>query len=111
MPYNQSESLDFEKFARTTKMTYISSICPYCPSSRQITAEKMKWRIHLASHREDIIRHITDVSTHCLLCAYPVNFANKEHAASHYRCGHKKNRMLEWSIQHLPRMLGTFNTE
>jgi len=94
--------MDFEKATGDTEMTYVSSVCPYCPNGRQITAEKTKWLIHLAAHREDIIKHVTGISTSCLFCAYSVEFANKKHAASHYRWGHQKSKLLDWALQCLP---------
>jgi len=105
MSYNQSEPMGFEKATGDTEMMYVSGVCPYCPSGRQIAAEKTKWLIHLASHREDIIKHMTDVSTSCIFCAYPVEFANKKHAASHYRWGHQKSKLLNWALQCLPSTL------
>jgi len=86
-------------------MTYLSSVCPYCVNDRQVTAEKTKWLIHLAGHREDIIKHLTDFSVSCVFCAYPVEFANKKHAASHYRWGHQKSTLLNWTLQYLPRLV------
>ncbi len=83
-------------------MTYLSSTCLYCFNNKQITAEKTKWLIHLAQHREEIIRQLSDDSTSCVLCAYSVDFANKKHASSHYRWGHKKSEIIDWALQTLP---------
>ncbi|MHA7647879.1 hypothetical protein [Nitrosopumilus sp. S4] len=83
-------------------MTFLSSTCLYCPSERAVTAEKSQWLIHLAQHREEIIKQLTDTSSSCVLCAYPVEFANKRHASSHYRWGHKKSSIVEWSLNQLP---------
>jgi hypothetical protein len=86
-------------------MTYLSSVCAYCFNDRQIIAEKTPWLIHLAQHREDIIKHLTDTTSSCIFCAYPVEFTNKEQAASHYRWEHKKSTLLDWALHRLPRKI------
>ena len=79
-------------------MTYITNICPYCENRKQITATSTSWLIHLASHREEIIDHIVDTTTACVFCSYPELYANKKHAASHYRWAHQKSALLDWAL-------------
>ncbi|NND86802.1 MAG: hypothetical protein HKM23_05705 [Nitrosopumilus sp.] len=86
-------------------MTFLSSACLYCNPQRSVTAEKSQWSIHLAHHREEIIKHLADTSSSCILCAYPVEFANKEHASSHYRWGHKKSTLIDWALYNMPRRI------
>ncbi|HUU48831.1 MAG TPA: hypothetical protein VMW55_08625 [Nitrosopumilaceae archaeon] len=82
-------------------MTHLSNVCSYCFNDREITAEKTPWLIHLAQHREDIIKHLTDSSSSCIFCAYPVEFVNKEQAASHYRWAHKKSVVINWALENM----------
>ena len=86
-------------------MTYISGKCRYCENGKQITADKTSWLIHLASHRETIIKHLTDTTDSCVFCTYSEMFANKKHAASHYRWAHKKSVLLDWALQQLSGMV------
>ncbi|QLH03360.1 hypothetical protein C5F47_07275 [Nitrosopumilus cobalaminigenes] len=78
-------------------------MCPYCDNSKQITATRTSWQIHLAGHREEIIKHLTDISESCELCAYAEMSANKKHAASHYRWSHQKHEIIEWALSKLDR--------
>ena len=82
-------------------MAYISAKCLYCTNEKDITADKTSWLIHLASHRENIIKHLTDTTESCVFCTYPEMFANKKHAASHYRWAHKKSVIVDWGLQQL----------
>ena len=86
-------------------MTYISGKCPYCKNSKTITADKTSWSIHMASHREEIVKQLTDVTQSCVLCAYSEIFANKKHAASHYRWSHKKSHLVDWELKKISRVL------
>lgn len=99
----QPESMGTEKGKGDTKvMTYLSGMCSYCFNEKQITADKTQWLIHLAKHREDIIRTLCDVSDLCVFCAYSADFVDKRHAASHYRWEHKKSTLIEWALHRLP---------
>jgi len=72
----------------------------------QVTADRTSWLIHLASHREQIIKHLADTTNSCVFCAYSVEFADKKHAASHYRWGHQKSVLLGRELQqHIPQMI------
>jgi hypothetical protein len=84
-----------------SKMIFISSSCMYCKNQKRIEADKTSWLIHLSSHREDIIKQLTDETTSCVFCAYSEIFANKKHAASHYRWGHKKSTVINWVLQRM----------
>jgi hypothetical protein len=86
-------------------MTYLTSTCLYCINGRQITADKSQWLMHLSGHREEIIKNLSNTSSSCIFCICPERFANKEHAAAHYRWAHKKNTLVDWSFHKLPTMV------
>ena len=102
MSWNQPEYLGTKKGkGDTTIMRYLSGMCSYY-NEKQITADKTQWLIHLAKHREDIIRTLCDVSDSCVFCTYSADFVDKRRAASHYRWAHKKNTLIEWALHRLP---------
>lgn len=79
-------------------MTYIQSKCPYCEHGNPIIATRTLWLIHLARHKEEIIKHLVAVSDECEFCSYPEMSASDKHAASHYRWAHQKHELLEWAV-------------
>lgn len=82
----------------------ISSSCILCNRSKIVTAEKKQWNIHLASHREDIIRYITDNFAYCVICTYGKPFDDKSQAAAHLRWAHKRSELIDWYFNHLFKM-------
>lgn len=86
-------------------MAYIVNTCPYCDNGKKIVANRTLWLIHLASHREEIIKHITNVSDSCEFCSYSELFTSKKHASSHYRWTHKKSELLDWVLSRLQQQI------
>lgn len=84
---------------------YISAKCPYCNNQKSITAPKTTWQIHLANHRENIIKHMSDLTPSCVFCAYSEIFANKKHASSHYRWAHKKSDLIKWAFDNISKIV------
>ena len=82
-------------------MNLKSSLCPFCSKPRIFIAENKQWSIHLASHREQIIRYIVDNFPSCVLCSYPKFFEEKSTAAAHIRWAHKKQELIFWAFQNL----------
>jgi len=86
-------------------MTHIQSKCFYCENAKQITATRTSWLIHLASHREKIIKHLTETSESCEICAYAEMSASKKHASSHYRWAHQKHELINWALKKLEKQI------
>ena len=86
-------------------MTYIQSKCTYCELGKQITATRTSWLIHLASHREEIIEHLTNTSKSCEFCSYPEMSTNKKHSSAHYRWAHQKHEVINWALNNLPKQI------
>ena len=86
---------------------YLSGMCSYCFDERQITADKTQWLIHLAKHREDIIRVLCETSRSCVFCFDMPPFANTRQAVFHYKWDHKKSTLTEWALHRLPVIIET----
>ena len=77
-------------------MSYKTAACVLCEKPHKVTAEQQQWLIHIAKHREDLIKFIVDRFSSCVLCAYSTPFADKKSAASHLRWYHSKKSLIEW---------------
>lgn len=82
-------------------MSYKTASCVLCKRPRPIIAEQQQWLIHIAKHREDMIKFIADRFEHCVLCVYPSSFTNKKTAVSHLRWGHSKKSLIDWFYRNI----------
>ena len=82
-------------------MSYKTTSCVLCERPREITAEQQQWRIHVAKHREELIKFIVDRFPSCVLCEYPTSFADKKSAASHLRWYHSKKDLIDWFYKNI----------
>jgi hypothetical protein len=82
-------------------MSLKSSLCPFCSKPRVFVAENRQWAIHLAGHREHMIRYLVDNFPSCVLCSYPKSFSDKSTASEHIRWAHKRNELIKWAYDNL----------
>lgn len=82
-------------------MSHRTTSCVLCEKPRIITAEDRQWLIHIANHREKIIKFIVDNFSSCPLCAYPDKFYDKVTAANHLRWYHSKKHLNDWFFKNI----------
>ncbi|MEM3024991.1 MAG: hypothetical protein QXW37_04615 [Candidatus Nitrosotenuis sp.] len=75
--------------------------CIFCERPRLIYADKKQWLIHLATHREAIIKYIVDNFEKCPLGAYPRLIKDKTEYAGHLKWSHTKRELLLWAYKNL----------
>ncbi len=82
-------------------MSNKTASCILCPSKQLVTAEQQQWLIHIAKHREDLIKFFSENFQYCFLCKYTRIFENKRDAASHLRWEHSKKSLIDWFYKNI----------
>ncbi len=82
-------------------MSYKTASCILCTNPKRITAEKQQWQIHVAKHRNDMIKFVRDKFDTCVLCTFPITFTDKNFAAQHLRWNHSKKSLIDWFYKNI----------
>lgn len=76
-------------------MSFQTAKCQLCENPREVTAEDKHWLIHLAGHKDDIIKFLTNRFENCPLCSNRT-FFTKSAQEDHLRWFHQKKSLIDW---------------
>ena len=82
-------------------MSYKTSSCVLCARPKPITAEQLQWQIHLARHREDLIKYLASNFPYCVICDPSIVFQEPKNLTSHLRWYHSKKSLIDWFYKHV----------
>ena len=83
-------------------MNFYTAKCHLCESPKRVTAEDKHWMIHLAGHKDDIIKFLAARYDYCPLCSDPRVFSGDQ-GMDHFRWHHSKKSLIEWYFDHFVR--------
>lgn len=76
-------------------MSFQTAKCQLCETPKEVTAEDKHWLIHLAGHKDDIIRFLTNRFDSCPLCTER-KFYSKTSEEDHFRWFHTRKSIIDW---------------
>jgi len=79
-------------------MSFKTAKCQLCESPKKVTAEDKHWLIHLAGHKDDIIKFLAVRLDFCPLCNKR-HFFSKTQGEDHLRWFHSKRSLIEWYFE------------
>jgi len=82
-------------------MSYKTASCILCDAPKPITAEQQQWQIHVAKHREELIRFVTKNYASCILCPHPILYDDKKTLSDHLRWNHSKKSLVGWFYKNI----------
>lgn len=82
-------------------MSYKTGSCILCTKSSPITAEQQQWKIHVAKHREKLIKFVAYNYDSCIICPYKLHFTDRKSFENHLRYAHSKKSLIDWFYKNI----------
>lgn len=82
-------------FLVSLTMSFQTAQCKLCENPKNVTAEDKHWLIHLAGHKDDIIKYLTNHFDYCPICENRA-FSSKTEQQDHFRWFHTRKFLIEW---------------